>query len=111
MGQCAKTREAGEATGGCGLQAAVALLCVLLVVFAGLVQVGHSHIGRAGIHADCSLCVAAHVTLQAAENPVPAPAAAVAAATERTVVLPGARSHSSFALFTRPPPAAAAVAA
>jgi hypothetical protein len=82
-----------------------ALLCVLLVVVAGTVEVAHTH-ADAVTHADCSLCVAAHVTVQLVQTPAPAPAVAVVATleTEPLAVLPAALS--TFALFTRPPPAA-----
>jgi hypothetical protein len=82
-----------------------ALLCVLLVVVAGTVQVAHTHADAAN-HADCSLCVAAHVAVHLVQSPVPAPTVAVVAKleSEPRSILPAALS--TFALFTRPPPAA-----
>lgn len=83
----------------------LALACVLLVVVAGTVQVAHTHADGAANHADCSLCVAAHVTVQLVQTLVPAPSVAVVAKleTEPRSVLPAVLS--TFALFTRPPPA------
>ena len=84
----------------------LALLCVLLVVVAGIVQVAHIHADGAVTHADCSLCVAAHVTVHLVQRPAPAPSVVVVAVTETAPLsfLPAALS--TFALFTRPPPAA-----
>lgn len=83
----------------------LALACVLLVVVAGTVQVAHTHADGAVTHADCSLCVAAHIAVHLAETPVPAPSVAVSSelVTEPRSILPAALS--TFALFTRPPPA------
>jgi hypothetical protein len=40
----------------------LALLCALLVIFAGLIQVTHSHGADTLSHPDCALCVSAHST-------------------------------------------------
>jgi hypothetical protein len=84
----------------------LAILCVFLVVIAGTAQVAHTHNEGADTHADCSLCAAAHVTVQMDQTPAaPAPAVAVIATLES---LPAAVIPSvlcTFALFTRPPPA------
>jgi hypothetical protein len=84
-------------------------MCVLLVVVAGTIQVAHTH-ADAATHADCSLCVAAHVTIHLAQTPAPALTATVVAVLEpvRPVVRPTALS--TFALFIRPPPQGAASA-
>jgi len=79
------------------------LVCILLVAVFSTVQVAHTH-ADADTHANCSLCVAAHVTLHLGGSPSPAPAAAVVTVLEtlpRSVV-PSALQP--FALFTRPPP-------
>lgn len=83
----------------------LALLCVLLVVVGGTVQVAHTHADGAADHADCSLCAVAHASVYVAWVPVPVPTAAVLGAVEvvPTAVLTSA--VSTFALFTRPPPA------
>jgi hypothetical protein len=84
----------------------LALLCVLLVVVAGTVQVAHTHVDRTAGHADCALCAAAHVTVHLVQTPIPAPSAVVVAVLQvlPRSVLPTALS--TFALFTRPPPVA-----
>ena len=83
----------------------LALVCVLLVVVAGTAQVAHSHADGADTHANCSLCATAHITVQLAHTPAPAPVARVVAVLESLppVVVPSALC--TFALFTRPPPA------
>jgi hypothetical protein len=85
----------------------LALACVLLVAVFGTVQAAHIHTDGADTHANCSLCTAAHITVHLVQTPSPAPAAPVVAVLESVppVVLPSALS--TFALFTRPPPAAA----
>jgi hypothetical protein len=84
----------------------LALACVLLVVVAGTVQVAHTHTDGADTHADCSLCAAAHITVQLVQTPAPAPTVAIVSVLESLppTVLPSALS--TFALFTRPPPVA-----
>jgi hypothetical protein len=84
----------------------LALLCVLLVFVAGTAQVAHTHADGSDAHADCSLCAAAHVTVQLVQTPAPAPTATVIAVFEALPepVVPSVLS--TFALFTRPPPAA-----
>src|ERR1017187_3674215 len=84
----------------------LAIVCVLLVVIAGTVQVAHIHADRADIHADCSLCAAAHVTVHPTHSPAPAPTAAVAAVLEVRPPSVVPSGLSTFALFTRPPPVA-----
>jgi hypothetical protein len=82
----------------------LALVCVLLVVVAGTVQVAHTHADGAVPHADCSLCAAAHIAVNLVQTPAEAPPVAVVAVleSEPPSVLPIALS--TFALFTRPPP-------
>jgi hypothetical protein len=83
------------------------LLCILLVVVSGTLQVAHTHTDGADAHANCSLCVAAHVTVQLVQSPFPAPTISVVSILEALPpsVVPSALS--TFALFTRPPPVAA----
>jgi hypothetical protein len=99
MGYCGQTTRAGHPW-----RVLLALLCLFLVVIAGTVQVAHTHADGAITHADCSLCAAAHVTVQVTQSPVPAPSTAVVTLLEAVppVILPAALS--TFALFTRPPP-------
>lgn len=89
---------------GCCWRAAVAVLCAVLVVLAGAVHVAHCHAVTTASHADCSLCVAAHIALQAPQTPVQAAPSAVVTAVELAPVQVGRTAVRSFALFTRPPP-------
>ncbi len=84
----------------------LALVCVLLVVVAGTVQVAHTHADGAVTHADCSLCVAAHITVQVVQIPAQAPPVAVVTALEAEPPSVMPVPLSTFALFTRPPPVA-----
>jgi hypothetical protein len=79
---------------------------VLLVVVSGTVQVAHTHADRAATHANCSLCVAAHITVHLAQTPAPVPPAAVVAVVEALPYSILRSGLSTFALFTRPPPVA-----
>jgi len=83
----------------------LALLCVLMVVVLGAVQVAHTHTDGSDTHADCALCAAAHIAVHPVHAPSPAPATSVVATLEALppAILP--RTLCSFALFTRPPPA------
>ena len=84
----------------------LAILCVVLVVLTGTVQVAHTH-ADADTHADCSLCAVAHITVHMAQAPASAPPVVVVTVLQSLppVLLPVALS--TFALFTRPPPVAA----
>lgn len=85
----------------------LALVCMLLVLVTGTVQVAHTHADGADTHANCSLCAVAHVTVHLAQTP--APTQAPAAVVTMLQALPPASiasALSTFALFTRPPPAA-----
>jgi hypothetical protein len=81
----------------------LALLCIVLVMATATIELTHSHMD--GEHADCALCVVAHVVIQAISAPALlvlfARIAAVALAA-RMLILAKA---SIFAFFTRPPPA------
>jgi len=83
----------------------LALVCVLLVVVSGTVQAAHSHSNGSANHADCSLCVVSHVTVQLVQTPAPAPAIRVIAIFEAIAPSFTPSVLSTFALFTRPPPA------
>lgn len=87
-------------------------LCVILALFAGTLNAAHIHTDGTLKHADCSLCVAAHVTAQPGPAPAPAPAVVPVVLLEQLpplLHLPG--TPETFALFTRPPPAAAPLSA
>jgi hypothetical protein len=85
----------------------LAILCVVLVVCTGTVQVAHTHADGADTHADCSLCAIAHIAVHMTQTPTAAPPVVVVAVLQALppVLLPNALS--TFALFTRPPPVAA----
>jgi len=83
----------------------LAFFCVLLVVVSGTVQAAHSHSDGSANHADCSLCAVSHVTVQLVQTPVPAPATTVIAMIEAIAPSYTPSALSTFALFTRPPPA------
>jgi hypothetical protein len=86
------------------LRVILALVCVLLVVLSGTIGVVHSHAGSDDGHANCSLCLAAHVTVHLSQAQTPEPAAPVFA---RVTALPPVEirsSFSAFSYFTRPPP-------
>jgi hypothetical protein len=81
-----------------------ALLCMLLVLSTGTIQAVHSHPVGDISHADCALCVTAHVAVDVAQPPVTLTVASVVSAIE--IFDPPSRTKSffTFALFTRPPP-------
>ena len=81
------------------------LVCVLLVVMAGMVQAAHSHLGCADTHANCSLCAAAHVTVHLTETQTPAIAASVVTRVEALATSEVPSRLLAFSHFTRPPPA------
>ena len=84
----------------------LALLCVLLVVVAGTVQVAHTHADGADTHSSCSLCAAAHVSVDLVQSPAPAPEVSVIAVLEKRPAAIVSSALFTFALFTRPPPVA-----
>jgi hypothetical protein len=86
--------------------ALLALLCVLLAVLAGVAQVAHVHADGNAEHANCSLCVVAHVGVQAAASPAPVQPLVVTARVEPRAERHPAYRLGAFALFIRPPPAA-----
>jgi hypothetical protein len=83
----------------------LAILCVLLVVVLGTAQIAHTHADGNDNHADCALCSVAHIAAQPAFAPAPVPATSIVAAVEAIPTTTPSRTLSTFALFTRPPPA------
>jgi len=75
------------------------------VVLGSTIQVAHTHPGGDLSHADCSLCLTAHVVAQVVGNPVPIPVVLVVASVEESLPEASPATLSVFALFTRPPPA------
>ena len=83
----------------------LALLCISLVVACGTIQAVHVHpVGNIS-HSDCALCATAHLGVQVASAAVALHhVAPVVSAVEALVAPSLARTLSTFALFTRPPP-------
>jgi hypothetical protein len=82
----------------------LAVMCVVLVMFAGLIQVTHSHGNDSLSHPDCALCVSAHTTVSPSA-PITAPAALTHIA--RIEVVEQAAGPSCLFIYNyriRPPP-------
>ena len=82
----------------------LALLCVLLVLATGSIQAVHSHPVGEISHADCALCVTAHVAVEVAQPPVTLAVASVVSAIEVFEPPTRMKTFFTFALYTRPPP-------
>ena len=87
----------------------LALCCIALVIFGGVVEVAHGHSNNDISRATCSFCATAHVVTSPAA-PIAAPAR-VKRVTAILVDLPlvGVRHCLVFSLRTRPPPVDPAV--
>lgn len=83
----------------------LAVLCIGLVALGTTVQVAHSHLDKDASHADCSLCVIAHVGAEAVPAPVTLAVATFVSLIETTSPVTRPAAVLTFALFTRPPPA------
>jgi hypothetical protein len=83
----------------------IALACITLVVASGTIQAVHVHAHDDVAHTGCSLCVTAHAAVNVSNPPVTP--VVLHAVSYVEAVVPPARSRvlSTFALFTRPPPA------
>jgi hypothetical protein len=86
------------------LRTVLAVVCVLLVMVSGTVQVAHSHVGGDDSHANCSLCATAHVTVHLTETQAPVVAARVVVRVEALPLTAAPSRFLSFSYFTRPPP-------
>jgi hypothetical protein len=82
-----------------------ALLCISLLVLGGTVQAVHSHPQGDVSHADCALCATAHVVAQVAAPSVTLHITTVVSFVEAFIPPTRSSTLSTFALFTRPPPA------
>jgi hypothetical protein len=91
---------------GCSWRVLLTLVCVVLAVVSGTVQVAHTHSDGAANHGDCSLCAVSHVTVHLAQTPAPAPSVSIVATIEAIAPAITPSVLSTFALFTRPPPVA-----
>jgi hypothetical protein len=83
------------------------VLCISLIVLGGTLSVTHTHAREDVSHADCGLCVAAHMAVDVAA--VPAELFVFHVFTEVEAPRPVTRLPfvPEFALFSRPPPASA----
>jgi hypothetical protein len=98
-------RQRSKSTALASWRILLALLCVVLVVACGTIQLVHTHPQGDVSRADCALCVTAHVAVQVSALPVTMHVTPVASTVETVVPLVRSRIFSTFALFTRPPPA------
>jgi hypothetical protein len=86
------------------LWAVLGFLCCALIVFSGVVQVGHTHADGQAVQSDCALCHTAHVVVQPS-IPRPLPRTVQVVARISAAHQPIRRGlFSVFSLFTRPPP-------
>jgi hypothetical protein len=86
------------------LWVALGFFCCALLVFTGIVQVGHTHADGQAVQSDCALCHTAHVVVQPS-IPQSLPHTVRIVATISTALQPIRPRHfSAFSLFTRPPP-------
>jgi hypothetical protein len=83
----------------------LALLCLSLVIACGTIQAVHTHPGGNISHSDCPLCATAHVAFQSTALPVATHIVPVVAMVEAFLPVIPSATISTFALFTRPPPA------
>jgi hypothetical protein len=82
----------------------LALVCVILVIFTGVVQVAHSHGSDTLSHPDCALCASAHNTVSPSA-PVTLPAALTRIARiELAAPAVAPRSLFTYSFRIRPPP-------
>jgi hypothetical protein len=79
-------------------------LCCALVIFSGVVQVGHTHADGQAVQSDCAICHTAHLAVQPAV-PQSLPRTVFVVASESTALQPiRAQAFFVLSLFTRPPP-------
>ena len=88
----------------------VGVVCVLLVVLAGTVQVTHIHTSKDASHSYCSLCVAVHAALHSMGSPAQAAPPALFEQSSTAADFRVRQRPNGFALFIRPPPARVAAA-
>jgi hypothetical protein len=86
------------------LWAVLGFFCCALIVFSGIVQVGHTHANGQAVQSDCALCHTAHVVVQ---PPIPQSLPRTIWIVARISTAPQPirpKRFSAFSLFTRPPP-------
>jgi len=80
------------------------VLYIGLVILGGTLSVTHSHSEGGAVHADCSLCVTAHIAVQLVAAYLVVDVARVYTAVHVSPASAPSQDISPFALFTRPPP-------
>ena len=83
----------------------LSVLCIVLVFLFGTIQVAHVHPNDNLSHTDCALCLTAHLAVQVALPAVTLHVSPVVSFVEALLAPAHSRELSTFALFTRPPPA------
>jgi hypothetical protein len=86
------------------LRLLLGILCIGLVILGSTLSVAHTHNLGDVRHADCALCVTAHVVIQPAAVYVAVDVAQVFTPVHVPLSLAPSQDISPFALFTRPPP-------
>jgi hypothetical protein len=81
------------------------ILCIVLLFACGMIQAVHSHPDGDAYHSACPLCVVAHATVEQVTPPALLSVVSVVALVESPVQWLCSKKSSTFALFTRPPPA------
>lgn len=84
----------------------LAVVCVFLAVLVGVVQIVHVHADGTDGHANCSLCVSAHMSVHGVEEQALAVPVRLVRRVEYAQQSWPVRPSVLLALFTRPPPAA-----
>lgn len=88
----------------------VGIVCVALVLLAGMLSLTHSHSDGAPQN-DCGLCTTAHVVVKASQAVTQiATRLSFTRLAASVVVTPPRPRPSDFSLFTRPPPVASSLA-
>ena len=82
----------------------LALLCVVLVILGGTIQVAHGHQPGSVSHSDCSLCTTAHLVILASLPVAVLVLARQVAEVDALLQTVPPRTLFVFELFTRPPP-------
>lgn len=88
----------------------LAVCCIALVIFGGVLEVAHSHSPNDMNHAGCAFCATAHLATRASA-PITAPARTrQVTAIVAEIAFVTVRRFSYFSLCIRPPPVVSAAA-
>jgi len=89
------------------LWGALGFLCIVLIVFSGIVQVAHTH-ADGQVHSDCALCHVARAVVQpSVQQSLPHTVRLIATISAALQPIRPKRLFA-FALYIRPPPVQAA---